>query len=257
MSHGRFVSYLRVSTDRQGASGLGIEAQREAIRLHLNGTAPLAELIEVESGTRSDRPMLQEALTLCRLHRAKLVIAKLDRLARNVHFVSSLMESGVDFVAVDFPTANRLTVHILAAVAEHEAQMISARTKAALARKKAWYETLTDEQRAELEAQGRPTRLGGNRGGLDGVGHLGRAASVRVRSDKADRRAADLAPMIRGLIASGMSQRAVARELTRREIPTPQGKAVWAGPQVAAVLARSTASAAGTDVWKPMQRVMI
>lgn len=248
MSYGRFVSYLRVSTDRQGASGLGIEAQREAIRLHLNGTAPIAELIEVESGTRSDRPMLQKALTLCRLHRAKLVIAKLDRLARNVHFVSSLMESGVDFVAVDFPTANRLTVHILAAVAEHEAQMISSRTKAALARKKAWYETRTPEQRAELEEQGRPTRLGGNRGGLDGVGHLGRTASVRVRSAQADRRASDLAPMIRDLIASGMSQRAVARELTRHEIPTPQGKAVWAGPQVAAVLARAPASVAGLDV---------
>ncbi|MCK2053801.1 recombinase family protein [Methylobacterium sp. 37f] len=241
MSHGRFVSYVRCSTDRQGKSGLGLDAQREAIRIHLAGRTPISEVVEVESGTRSDRPKLQEALGLCRLHRATLVIAKLDRLARNVHFVSSLMESGVDFVAVDFPTANRLTIHILAAVAEHEAKMISDRTKAALARKKVWYETRTAEELAELQAQGRPTRLGGNRGGLEGVGHLGRAASASVRGAKADRRAADLAPMIRGLLASGMSKRAVARELMRREIPTPQGKAVWHGPQIAAVLDRGVA----------------
>lgn len=255
MSHVRVVTYLRVSTDRQGKSGLGLEAQREAIRIHLNGTTPIAEMVEVESGTRSDRPTLQEALALCRLHRARLVIAKLDRLARNVHFVSSLMESGVDFVACDFPTANRLTVHILASVAEHETQAVSDRTKAALARKKAWYAALTDEQRAELVAQGRPIRLGGNRGGLDGVGHLGRAASVRVRSTQAYRRAGDLAPMIRGLISSGCSMRAVARELSLREIPTPQGKAIWAGPQVAAVLARAPAPTS-PDVLRPMHRAL-
>lgn len=254
ISHGRVVTYLRVSTDRQGKSGLGLDAQREAIRIHLGGIKPIAEMVEVESGTRSDRPMLQEALALCRLHRAKLVIAKLDRLARNVYFVSSLMESGVDFMACDFPTANRLTVHILASVAEHEAKMISDRTRAALARKKAWYETISPEQRAELEAEGLPTRLGGNRGGLDGVGHLGRAASVQVRSNKADRRAADLAPIIRSLGASGLSQRAIARELTRREIPTPQGKAVWAGPQVASVLARVPEPMPAQSPMKPVRR---
>ena len=139
MANGKFISYLRVSTARQGASGLGLEAQRDAVSRYLNGGnwQLIQEIVEVESGKRNDRPAIAEALRLCRLHRATLVIAKLDRLARNVHFISSLMESGVDFVACDFPEANRLTVHILAAVAEHEAAMISARTKAALQAAKA------------------------------------------------------------------------------------------------------------------------
>src|SRR5580704_1939364 len=132
---GNFVAYYRVSTERQGRSELGLEAQQKAVRDHLNGGnwGIVAEFTEVESGKRSDRPQLAAALAACRLRGAKLIIAKLDRLARNVHFVSGLMESGVDFVAADFPQANRLTVHILAAVAEHEAKMISERTKVALA----------------------------------------------------------------------------------------------------------------------------
>src|SRR3954466_12001673 len=134
MAVGRFVAYYRVSTDQQGRSGLGLEAQREAVRSFLNGGSwTLAdEVTEVESGKRNDRPELDRALGLCRLYGATLVVAKLDRLARNVAFISKLMESGVDFVAADFPQANRLTVHTLAAVAEHETAMISARTKAAL-----------------------------------------------------------------------------------------------------------------------------
>src|ERR1700722_12486249 len=135
MANGKFVSYLRVSTAKQGVSGLGLEAQREAVATYLNGGKwnLVQEVVEVESGKRNDRPQLARALALCRLHNATLIIAKLDRLARNVHFISGLMESKVDFVAVDFPQANRLTIHILAAVAEHEAKMISERTKAALA----------------------------------------------------------------------------------------------------------------------------
>jgi DNA invertase Pin-like site-specific DNA recombinase len=134
-----FIAYYRVSTDKQGKSGLGLDAQREAVRAFLagNGWPPLLEFTEVESGKRNDRPELAAALAACRKHGATLVIAKLDRLARNVAFVSNLMESGVEFVAADFPTANRLTVHILAAVAEHEREMISTRTKAALAAAKA------------------------------------------------------------------------------------------------------------------------
>jgi DNA invertase Pin-like site-specific DNA recombinase len=127
-----FVAYYRVSTQRQGASGLGLEAQQEAVRGFTKGGTIVAEVVEVESGKRNDRPKLAEALALCRKTKATLIIAKLDRLARNVAFVSNLMESGVDFVAVDFPQANRLTVHILAAIAEHEAAMISQRTRAAL-----------------------------------------------------------------------------------------------------------------------------
>jgi len=104
MAQGRFVSYLRVSTARQGISGLGVEAQRESVANYLNGGkwSLVKEVVEVESGKRNDRPAIAEALRLCRLHRATLIIAKLDRLARNVHFISSLMEAGVDFVAVDF-----------------------------------------------------------------------------------------------------------------------------------------------------------
>src|ERR671910_1459190 len=123
MAEGRFVSYLRVSTDRQGRSGLGLEAQRKAVDEYLNGGNwhLAAEVVEIESGKRNDRPKLAEALRLCRLHGAVLIIAKLDRLARNVAFISNLMESGAEFVAADMPAVNGLTVHILAAVAEEEA----------------------------------------------------------------------------------------------------------------------------------------
>ena len=134
-----FVAYLRVSTEGQGRSGLGLEAQREAVARHVTGAGGViaAEFVEVESGRKKDRPQLAAALAACRSGRTTLVIAKLDRLARNVAFVSNLMESGVEFVAADMPAVNRLTVHILAAVAEEEARMISARTKAALAAAKA------------------------------------------------------------------------------------------------------------------------
>src|SRR5215471_9744339 len=136
---GKFVAYYRVSTARQGRSGLGLEAQQAAVRAHLNGGRwkLVAEITEIETGKRADRPKLAEALKLCRIHGATLIIAKLDRLARNVAFISALMESDVEFEAVDFPQANRLTIHIMAAVAEHEAKMISERTKVALAAAKA------------------------------------------------------------------------------------------------------------------------
>ncbi len=130
----KFVAYYRVSTDRQGESGLGLEAQRAAVARYVGDVPLLAEFQEIESGRRhTNRPKLAEALELCRKTRATLVIAKLDRLSRNVYFLSGLMESKVDFVAVDMPEANRLVIHILAAVAEHEREMTSQRTKAALA----------------------------------------------------------------------------------------------------------------------------
>ena len=135
----RFVAYYRVSTDRQGRSGLGLEAQQKAVTDYLNGGAweLVGEFIEVESGKRADRPELVRAMEACRNHKARLVIAKLDRLSRNLAFVATLMESGVEFVAADMPFANKLTIHILAAVAEHEREAISERTKAALAAAKA------------------------------------------------------------------------------------------------------------------------
>src|ERR1041385_7016958 len=109
-----FISYLRVSTDKQGASGLGLEAQREAIERHVRGAGGrlLAEHIEIESGKKNDRPEIAKAIAACRAGRATLIIAKLDRLARNVHFISGLMEAGIEFVAADMPMANRLTVHV-------------------------------------------------------------------------------------------------------------------------------------------------
>jgi DNA invertase Pin-like site-specific DNA recombinase len=133
-----FISYLRVSTDKQGITGLGMEAQRESVLRYVSTRGRLlAEFVEVESGRKENRPQLRAALEECRKRRAVLLIARLDRLARNVAFIANLMNSDVEFVAVDMPQANRLTIHILAAVAEHEREMISQRTKAALAAAKA------------------------------------------------------------------------------------------------------------------------
>lgn len=129
-----FIAYFRVSTDRQGRSGLGLDAQREAVKSYVAGHGSIAEeFTEVESGKRNERPQLALALTACRRQSAVLVIARLDRLARNLAFIANLMESGVDFVAVDMPQANHLTMHILAAVAEDEGKRISTRTRDALA----------------------------------------------------------------------------------------------------------------------------
>ena len=203
----RAVAYYRVSTPRQGQSGLGLDAQREAVRVYLagNGWPPVAEFTEVESGRRNDRPELANALAACKLYGAVLVVAKLDRLARNVAFVSALMESGVDFVAVDFPMANRLTVHILAAVAEHEAGMISARTRAAL---------------AAAKARGRV--LGGFRGYRLSAEDGARAASAKRQHAAA--RGERIAPLLAELQGAGItSLRAIAAELNRRGVPAPRG----------------------------------
>ena len=131
------VTYLRVSTDRQGQSGLGLEAQRAAVASYMASRTLVGEFVEVESGRKDNRPQLAAALALCRQHKARLVIAKLDRLARSVAFISGLMESGVEFVAADMPEANRFMLHVMAAVAEHEREMISQRTRVALAAAKA------------------------------------------------------------------------------------------------------------------------
>ena len=224
MANGRFISYLRVSTARQGASGLGLEAQREAVGGYLNGGnwTLVQEVVEVESGKRNDRPQIAEALRRCRLHKATLVIAKLDRLARNVHFISSLMESGVDFVACDFPEANRLTVHILAAVAEHEALMISARTKAALS-----------------AAKSRGAKLGGQRGAPDRmarIGAKGATASALARQGAAVKRHADLMPLIESLRSAGITTlRGIADGLNRASISAPRG-GTWTPTQVSRIV---------------------
>ena len=224
MAAGRFVAYFRVSTARQGRSGLGLDAQREAVLGYLNGGSwkLVEEFTEVESGKRADRPQLARALAACRVHNATLVIAKLDRLARNVEFIARLMNSGVEFVAVDMPTANKLTVHILAAMAEHEREMISARTKAALA-----------------QAKARGVQLGGDRGNLPGVAGKGSKASAAARTDAATKRASDLGEVITDLRKHGAaSLRALADGLNAREIPAPRGGA-WSATQVMRVMART------------------
>lgn len=221
-SNGKFVAYYRVSTARQGRSGLGLEAQREAVRNYLNGGnwSITGEFTEVESGKKADRPEFAKALAACRVHRATLVIAKLDRLARNVHFVSSLMESGVEFVAADNPHANRLTIHIMVAMAEHEAEMISQRTKAALE-----------------AAKRRGTVLGGFRGKVPTAKH--RALSAAALQRKANDRAGDLAETIAELQAGGATKlSAIAAGLNAKSIPTARGEGEWTATQVKRLLDR-------------------
>jgi len=215
--YGSYVSYLRVSTTQQGGTGLGVEAQRQAITDWLNGGRweLVAEVVEVESGKRSDRPKLKGAIELCKVHGAKLLIAKLDRLARNVAFVSNLMESGVEFEALDCPQANRFTIHVLAAVAEHEASLISQRTKAALAAAKA-----------------RGVRLGNPQGAkpFAGTRVVGAARSVEVRKQTADARAERLRDVLAEIEASGTtSANAMAAALSERRIATPRGGKWTAG----------------------------
>lgn len=207
----RFVSYLRVSTIKQGAHGLGVEAQREAVRSYVGGTAGegasiLREYVETESGRRNDRPQLQAAIEHCRLAGARLVIAKLDRLSRNAAFMIGLRDAGVDFVAADMPQADSFTVGILALVAERERDMISQRTKAALA-----------------AAKRRGTKLGNP----NGAAHLrgrGNAEAVTGIKAKADATAGRFRKVLAGLRAEGIvSAQGLARAFNERGFKTPRG----------------------------------
>jgi len=216
----KFIAYYRVSTKRQGLSGLGLDAQRDSVAAYLARVQGklIEEFTETESGTRkgNHRPKLAAALAQCRVTGATLIIAKLDRLARNVAFTSNLMESRVEFVACDFPQANRLTIHILAAVAENETEMISTRTKLALAQSK--------------------KVLGGDRGNCGLIYKKGNRASAKVRSENAKNRAADLLPVIDAIKAAGAaSLRQIADGLNQRGITTPRDRQ-WSAVQVARVL---------------------
>ncbi|BDC53215.1 resolvase (plasmid) [Bryobacterales bacterium F-183] len=201
---GDFVAYYRVSTDRQGASGLGLEAQRQAVMRQVGGGQLIAEYTEIESGRRhTNRPQLLAALQECRKRRAVLLIARLDRLARNVAFIANLMESGADFVACDMPSANRLTIHILAAVAEHEREMISTRTKAALA-----------------EAKRRGTRLGNPR-----IEEARKKAAVHRHTQ---RPAEEVLRLMQNWRQQQWTLRRIADELNRLSIRPPRGRAWYA-----------------------------
>jgi DNA invertase Pin-like site-specific DNA recombinase len=221
----RYAAYYRVSTDKQGRSGLGLDAQKEAVKRFINGGSELVgEFVEVESGKKADRPELLKAINVAKMHGATLLIAKLDRLARNVAFIANLMDSGVEFTACDMPNANRLTVHILAAVAEHEAKAISERTGAAL-----------------RAAKARGVQLGSPKGSTRLVPHAADAAtkSVKVRQEKADAFAAALAPILSQLKDEGFtSNTGIAKELNRRGIQTPRG-GQWHPTAVQRILSRS------------------
>jgi DNA invertase Pin-like site-specific DNA recombinase len=201
MAQGKWVAYYRVSTDRQGKSGLGLEGQRAAVIDFLNGGhwKVAKEFTEVESGKRSDRPMLEASIRACRLYGAKLVIAKLDRLSRDAHFLLGLEKAGVDFVAADMPNANRLTVGIMAMVARAG---------------------LTGPQGTRCGS----CRLGGLKSGL------------RASRDHA----AEIAPTIAELRAAGItSLQGIARQLNEAGIPTPRGQGRWSAVQVGRIIERS------------------
>lgn len=230
MAATKFISYLRVSTDKQGKSGLGLEAQREAVTRYLNGGQwkLVAEYVEVESGKRNSRPQLQAAISHAKATGAKLVIARLDRLARNLHFVSSLQERGVDFVAADMPDANRLTIHIIAAVAESVGRTISENTKLALAAAKA-----------------RGVKLG-NPNGAKALGgkQIGNADAVAKIKANAALRAEDLAGIVSTIQASGVTTvRGIAIALNEQAIQAPRG-GTWHPTAVSRLLARITAAQA-------------
>jgi DNA invertase Pin-like site-specific DNA recombinase len=198
--------------------GLIKDAQRKSVLDYLDGGRweLVAEFTEVESGKRSDRPELDKALAGCKRHKAKLVIAKLDRLSRNLAFIATLMDSGVEFIAVDNPHANKLTIHILAAVAQHEREMISARTSAALKAAKARGKRLGNPRLADA-----------------------RKHAVRARAEQSDRYSANVLPVIHEIQDSGIkSLRGIARVLAARGIPTARGGA-WSPVQVSDILRRS------------------
>jgi DNA invertase Pin-like site-specific DNA recombinase len=224
-NQGKFIAYYRVSTDRQGKSGLGLEAQRQAVATYLNGGnwKIIAEFTEVESGKRADRPQLDQALAAARLHRCPLVVSKVDRLTRSVAFLSRLLEAGVDVRFADLPqiegAAGRFMLQQMVAVAELEAGMISARTKAALA-----------------QAKKRGVPLGGDRGVIPSKrAHKAAAAAIQARVTS---RAADLAPTIALLQAGGATTlRAIAAGLNAQGITTARG-GDWDQTQVRRLLAR-------------------
>ena len=206
----QYVAYYRVSTPRQAQSELGLDAQRAAVRGHVEREAGklVGEFSESISGRKSDRPQLNEALRVCRYRRATLIVARLDRLSRTLGFITQLMESGLDFVAADFPHANRFTIHVLAALAEYEANLISERLRAAFAAAKA-----------------RGAKLGGWRGHRPAnFAQVGVEAAIRVRTAKSRAPARDLAPILWQMVAEGHSKQQIADELNRRGIPAPRRK---------------------------------
>ncbi|MDC0929638.1 recombinase family protein [Planktomarina temperata] len=221
MSQGSIVTYLRVSTARQGKSGLGLEAQQKAVADYLStGQWNLLEdFVEVESGKNSKRPKLLEAIELCKASGAKLLVAKLDRLARDAHFLLSLKKAGIDFVCADMPEANRLTIGIMAMVAEEERKAISKRTKEALAAAKA--------RGVQLGAYRDGVYVGG-KGNADTARNASEARTVRFHAN-----AVDKLPLLKRYDPDGsMSLRAIADIFNRYGVPTVSGRGSWSANSV-------------------------
>lgn len=202
----KFIAYYRVSTKQQGASGLGLEAQRKAVFDHI-GVTPLSEFVEVESGRKADRPQLKEAMKMARLTGATLVVAKLDRLSRNAAFLNSLLDSGLNVRFADMPNADRVVIGIMAQLAQWEAEQTSKRTTAALA-----------------AAKERGVQLGGSYVPTAGEGARGRERSKATRVSRAAARRADLLPIVDAARAEGCaSLREIAAYLNARHITTAMG----------------------------------
>jgi DNA invertase Pin-like site-specific DNA recombinase len=222
----KLIPYYRVSTAKQAQSGLGLEGQKSTVQRFANahGAEILKSYIEVESGKRADRPELAKAVAHARRAKAILTIAKLDRLARNVHFLSGLMEAGVKFMACDQPSANDLTIHILAAVAQDEAKRISERTKAALEAYKARGGKLGASRPECRNLTTEAAKVGAERAG-------------HVATRDADQAYTDLYPIMMALRDNGLSLRGIARHLNNEGYETRRGRA-WTHIQVRAVLNR-------------------
>lgn len=211
-----YVAYYRVSTDRQGRSGLGLDAQREAVQRFAGRHQILAEYTEIESGRKTDRVQLQAAMAHAKRSGSVLLIAKLDRLARNVHFISGLLESKVAFRCADMPEADVTFLQMMAVFAELEARKISERTTAAL---------------QALKARGR--KLGSPRP------EIGAAAAGAVKAAQARAYALRIAPIVADVKSTGArSLREIAAGLQARNIPTPAGSMRWHAQQVSALLDR-------------------
>jgi DNA invertase Pin-like site-specific DNA recombinase len=219
----KWIGYCRVSTDRQGQSGLGLEAQRAAIESYVTprGGQLVGEYVEVESGKVDSRPKLREALEACQRTGARLIIAKLDRLSRDVVFIAGMMKSSADFVVCDYPDANRLTLHIMAAVAESEREMISKRTREALA-----------------VAKARGVKLGKPENLTPTAAKRGRAMGTKARQERSHQFRTRMEPEIRKMFDGGLSLRAIARKLNEDGTLTPSGRGRWSAAAVQRVLAR-------------------